>query len=101
MKKQRNNSTCAFALQMTLSVSLICISLILFASISGAGPADSRSQGVVMNHGDLTSFTALGNGNEALPDFVNAKPMPLPLATGPIDVVPSLQDLGTAGSSRG
>ena len=54
-----------------------------------------------MNHGDLTSFTALGNGNEALPDFVNAKPMPLPLAAGPIDMVPSLQDLGTPASSRG
>lgn len=54
-----------------------------------------------MNHGDLTSFTALGNGNEALPDFVNAKPMPLPLAARPVDMVPSLQDLGTPGSSRG
>ena len=101
MKKQPNNSNCAFALQITLSVTLICVSLILFASISGAGPADSRSQGVVMNQGDLTSFTARGNGNEVLPDFVNAKPMPLPLAPGPIDMVPSLQDLGTPGFSAG
>ena len=101
MKKQPNNSNCAFALQITLSVTLICVSLILFASISGAGPADSRSQGVVMNHGELTSFTALGNGHEVLPDFVNARPMPLPLAAGPIDMVPSLQDLGTPGFSPG
>jgi V8-like Glu-specific endopeptidase len=86
---------------MTLSVTLICISLILFASISGAGSANSRSQGVVMNHGELTSVTAQGNGNEVLPDFVNARPMPLPLAAGPIDMVPSLQDLGTPGSSAG
>jgi V8-like Glu-specific endopeptidase len=54
-----------------------------------------------MNYGDLTSFTSLGNGNEALPDFVNAKPMPLPLAAGPVDMVPSLQDLGTPGFSEG
>ena len=54
-----------------------------------------------MNHGELTSFTALGNGHEVLPDFVNARPMPLPLAAGPIDLVPSLQDLGTPGFSEG
>ena len=55
-----------------------------------------------MSQGDLTSFTALGNGPEVLPDFVNAKPMPLPLAAGgPIDMVPSLQDFGTPGFSRG
>jgi V8-like Glu-specific endopeptidase len=54
-----------------------------------------------MNHGELTSFTALGNGNEVLPDFVNARPMPLPLASGPIDMVPSLEDLGTPGFSAG
>jgi V8-like Glu-specific endopeptidase len=54
-----------------------------------------------MNQGDLTSFTARGNGNEVLPDFVNAKPMPLPLAPGPIDMVPSLEDLGTPGFSAG
>jgi V8-like Glu-specific endopeptidase len=101
MKKQPNNSNRALALQITLSVTLICVSLILFASISGAGPADSRSQGVVMNQGELTSFTAQGNGNEALPDFVNARPMPLPLAAGPIDMVPSLEDLGTPGFSAG
>ncbi len=101
MKKQPNNSNCASALQITLSVSLICVSLILFASISGAGPADSRSQGVVMSQGELTSFTARGNGNEVLPDFVNARPMPLPLAPGPIDMVPSLPDFGTPGFSPG
>jgi V8-like Glu-specific endopeptidase len=54
-----------------------------------------------MNQGELTSFTAQGNGNEALPDFVNARPMPLPLAAGPIDMVPSLEDLGTPGFSAG
>ena len=54
-----------------------------------------------MNHGELTSFTALGNGPEVLPDFVNARPMPLPLAAGPIDMVPSLQDFGTPGFSPG
>jgi V8-like Glu-specific endopeptidase len=54
-----------------------------------------------MSQGELTSFTAQGNGNEALPDFVNARPMPLPLAPGPIDMVPSLQDLGTRGFSPG
>jgi V8-like Glu-specific endopeptidase len=54
-----------------------------------------------MNHGELTSFTAQSNGNEVLPDFVNARPMPLPLAAGPIDLVPSLQDLGTPGFSPG
>src|SRR4029077_12204993 len=101
MKKQRNNSNRAFALQITLSVTLICVSLILLASISGAGPADPRSQGVVMSHGELTSFTALGNGPEVLPDFVNARPMPLPLAAGPIDMVPSKQDFGRLGFSPG
>jgi V8-like Glu-specific endopeptidase len=99
MKKQPNNSNCASALQITLSVSLICVSLILFASISGAGPADSRSQGVVMSQGELTSFTDQGNGNA--PDFVNMRPMPLPLAAGPIDMVPSLPDFGTPGFSPG
>src|SRR6266480_6091535 len=79
-KKQPNNSNCAFALQITLSVTLICVSLILFASISGAGPADPRSQGVVMSHGELTSFTDQGNGSD--PDFVNMRPMPLPRAAG-------------------
>ena len=54
-----------------------------------------------MSQGDLTSFTALGNGNEAALDFVNAKPLPLPLAPGPIDIVPSLVDFGTPGLSRG
>jgi len=98
-KKQPNNSNCAFALQITLSVTLICISLILFASISGAGPTDSRLHGVVINHGELTSFTA--QGNESEPDFVNMVPMPLPLAQGPIDTAPSLEDLGTPGSSPG
>jgi V8-like Glu-specific endopeptidase len=101
MKKQPNNSNCAFALRITLSVTLICVSLIIFASISGGGPANSRSQGVVINHGELTSFTPLSNGNEVLPDFVNARPMPLPLATGPIDTVPSVQNLGTSGFSPG
>jgi V8-like Glu-specific endopeptidase len=52
-----------------------------------------------MNQGQLTSFTA--RGNEALPDFVNARPMPLPRAPGPIDMVPSLQDFGTPGFSAG
>jgi len=99
IKKQRNNSICAFALQMTLSVTLIFVSLILFASIFEAAPADSRSQGVVMNHGELTSFTDQGNGSD--PDFVNVIPMPLPLAQGPIDMVPSLENLGTPGSSAG
>jgi V8-like Glu-specific endopeptidase len=99
MKKQRNNSTCAFALQIAVSVTLICISLILFALISGAGPANSRSQGVVMNQGELTSFTDQGNRND--PDFVNMRPMPLPLAAEPIDMVPSLEDLGTPGFSAG
>jgi V8-like Glu-specific endopeptidase len=100
-KKHPNNSNGASALQITLSVSLICVSLILFASISGAGPAASRSQGVVMSQGELTSFTAQGNGKEVLPDFVNMKPMPLPRAQGPIDMVPSLQDLGTPGFAAG
>jgi V8-like Glu-specific endopeptidase len=100
MKKQPNNSNCASALQITLSVSLICVSLILFASISGAGPADSRSQGVVMSQGELTSFTDQGNRSD--PDFVNMRPMPLPLAPGgPIDMVPSLPDFGTPGFSPG
>jgi len=54
-----------------------------------------------MNHGELTSFTAQSNGNEVLPDFVNARPMPLPLAAGPIDMVPSSEDLGTPGFSAG
>ena len=101
MKKQRNNSKCAAALQIILSVNLICVSLILFAaSISGAGPADSRSQGVVMSQGDLTSFTDQGNRND--PDFVNMRPIPLPRAPGgPTDMVPSLQDFGTPGFSRG
>src|SRR6266700_2006375 len=101
MKKQPNNSNCASALQITLSVSLICVSLILFASISGAGPADSRSQGVVMSQGELTSFTARGNGNEVLPDFVNARPMPLPLAPRPILHAPSSPHSGTPASSCG
>jgi V8-like Glu-specific endopeptidase len=52
-----------------------------------------------MNQGELTSFTDQGNGND--PDFVNMRPMPLPLAAGPIDMAPSLKDLGTPGSSRG
>src|SRR5260370_31126629 len=78
-RKRPNNSNCAFALQITVSVTLICVSLILFASISGAGPANSRSQGVVRSQGELTSFTAQGNENEALPDFAIARPM-LPLA---------------------
>ena len=46
MKKQPDNSKCASALRITLSVTLICGSLILFASISGAGSASSPSQGV-------------------------------------------------------
>jgi len=54
-----------------------------------------------MSQGELTSFTALGKGHEVLPDFVNSRPMPLPLATGPIDMVPSLKDLGTPGFSPG
>lgn len=99
IKEQRNNSTCAFALQTTLSVILICVSLILLASISGAGPADSRSLGIVMNHGELTSF--IDQGNRTDPDFVNMRPMPLPIAPGPIDMVPSLEDLGTPGFSAG
>ena len=100
MKKQPNNSNCAFVLQITLSVTLICVSLILFASISGAGPADSRSQGVVMSQGELTSFTDQGNRSD--PDFVNMRPIPLPRAPGgPIDMVPSLEDLGTPGFSAG
>src|SRR6516165_560912 len=100
MKKQPNNSNCASALQITLSVSLICVSLILFASISGAGPANSRSQGVVMSQGELTSFT--DQGNRSVPDFVNMRPIPLPRAPGgPIHMVASLQDLGTPGSSAG
>src|SRR5262249_27544747 len=81
-KKQPNNSNGAAALRITVSVTLICVSLILFASISGAGPADSRAHGVVMTHGELTSFTT--QGTESEPDFVNARPMPLPLASGPI-----------------
>jgi V8-like Glu-specific endopeptidase len=49
----------------------------------------------------LTSFTAQGNENEALPDFANARPM-LPLAPGgPTDMVPSLQHFGTPGFSAG
>jgi len=52
-----------------------------------------------MNHGDVTSFTS--NGIESEPDFVNARPMPLPRAPGPIDMVPSLEDLGTPGFSEG
>jgi V8-like Glu-specific endopeptidase len=100
-RKQPNNSNGAVALQITVSVTLICVSLILFASISGAGPADSRAQGVVMNHGELTSFTAAGDGNELLPDFVNARPMPLPLAPGPIDMVSPSENLGTSGFSEG
>ena len=52
-----------------------------------------------MNHGELTSFTDQGNRND--PDFVNMRPMPLPLAAEPIDVVPSLEDLGTPGFSAG
>src|SRR4029077_8003212 len=99
-RKQPNNSNWASALQITVSVSLICVSLILFASISGAGPADSRSQGVVMSQGELTSFTDQGNRSD--PDFVNMRPIPLPLAPGgPIDMVPSLEDLGTPGFSAG
>src|SRR5262249_41172696 len=74
-KQQPHNSNGAAALRITASVTLICVSLILFASISGAGPADSRSHGVVMNEGELTSFTA--QGDESEPDFVNAIPMPL------------------------
>ena len=98
-KKRPNKSNRAFALQITVSVILICVSLILFASISGAGPANSRSHGVVMNQGELTSFTAQGNESEL--DLVNARPM-LPLAPGgPTDMVPSLQDLGTPGFSVG
>jgi V8-like Glu-specific endopeptidase len=54
-----------------------------------------------MSEGEVTSFTALGNGNEALPDFVNARPMPLPRAPGPIDMVPSFPDFGTPGFSPG
>jgi V8-like Glu-specific endopeptidase len=54
-----------------------------------------------MSQGELTSFTARGNGNEVLPDFVNARPMPLPLAQGPIDMVPSLPNFGTPGFSPG
>jgi V8-like Glu-specific endopeptidase len=54
-----------------------------------------------MSQGELTSFTALGNGHEVLPDFVNSRPMPLPLAAGPIDMVPSSQDFGTPGFSEG
>jgi len=100
-KKRPNNSNCASALQITVSVTLICVSLILFASISGAGPANSRSQGVVRSQGELTSFTPQGNANEALPDFANARPI-LPLAPGgPTEMAPSLQDLGTPGSSAG
>ena len=98
-KKPPNDSNGASVLRITVSVILICVSLILFASISGAGPADSRLHGVVMNHGELTSFTA--QGNESEPDFVNARPMPMPLAPGPIDMVPSLEDLGTPGFSAG
>ena len=98
-KRQPNDSNGASALRITVSVTLICFSLILFASISGAGSADSRSHGVVTNHGDLTSFTV--QGNESEPDIVNAEPMPLPRAVGPIDMVPSLQDLGTPGFSAG
>ena len=52
-----------------------------------------------MNHGDLTSLTV--QGNESEPDIVNAEPMPLPRAVGPVDMVPSLQDLGTPGFSPG
>src|SRR5215510_5802612 len=96
-KKQPNDPNGASALRITVSVTLICVSLILFASISGAGPADSRSQGVVTNHGNLTSFTDQGNRSD--PDFVNMTPMPLPRAQGPIDMVPSLQDLGKPGFS--
>jgi V8-like Glu-specific endopeptidase len=93
---------CASALQITVSVTLICVSLILFASISGAGPANSRSQGVVVSQGELTSFTAQGNQNEAALDFANARPL-LPLAPGgPTEMVPPfLQDLGTPGHSAG
>jgi V8-like Glu-specific endopeptidase len=101
MKKQPNNSKCASALQITLSVTLICVSLILFASISGAGPAASRSQGVVMNEGKLTSFTDVRNGNEKLPDLTNLRPMPLPLASGPTDRLPSVLDFGKPGFSSG
>ena len=98
-KKQPNNSSGASAFRITASLTLICVSLILFASISGAGPADSRAHGVVTNQGELTSFTA--QGTESEPDFANAIPMPLPLAPGPIDMVPSSEDLGTPGFSRG
>jgi len=52
-----------------------------------------------MNQGELTSFTDQGNRND--PDFVNMRPMPLPLAAEPIDMVPSLEDLGTPGFSAG
>src|SRR5262249_4213439 len=89
----------ASALRITVSVTLICVSLILFASISGAGPANSRSQGIVTNHGNLTSFTDQGDRTD--PDFANMTPMPLPRAQGPIDMVPSLQDLGKPGFSAG
>ena len=54
-----------------------------------------------MSQGELTSFTALGNGPEVLPDFVNSRPMPLPRAAGPIDMVPSLQNFGRPGFSPG
>lgn len=96
-KKPPNNLNGISALQITVSVTLISVSLILFASISGAGPANSRSQGVVTNQGEMTAFTAQGNPSE--PDYANARPM-LPLAPGgPIDMVPSLEDLGRPGFS--
>ncbi|HEU0210257.1 MAG TPA: trypsin-like serine protease [Candidatus Udaeobacter sp.] len=93
MKKQSNNSKRASALQITVSVGLICISLILLASISGAGSADSRSQGVVMSQE--------GNASEVLSDFTNARPMPIPRATAPMNMAPSPPNFGTPGFAPG
>lgn len=67
MKKQQNNSTSGLALRITISVTLICASLILLVSISGPVQAGSRSPNVSalvsesaqIRNGQLDAWSAL------------------------------------------
>jgi len=59
---------------------------------------------MVSSQGELTSFTPQGNGQNVVPDLVNARPMPLPRAAGPFDITQSLlppQYPGTPGFASG
>jgi V8-like Glu-specific endopeptidase len=97
---------------MTLSVTLICVSLVLLASISGGAPksayvGDEQLQGVITNEGAVTSFAAPPTSQDVVPDFVNSRPMPLPRAVGPIDItepppeIPGLPDFSPGETGNG